>query len=138
MDDRATAETQVVPFEDEDDFEANLGNLIPDEDMAAENLVYEQIGNGYWGPTGVDPSSSPSGFPQAFCPTAVNTVASQNSLDYSVTAQVLVSSEQRAVTFHSPNKALAEWGSYLLSNRTTFEIRVLPSPPTCLDLPRLA
>ena len=39
MDDRAAAETQVVPFEDEDDFEANLSNLIPDENMAADNLV---------------------------------------------------------------------------------------------------
>ena len=38
---------------------------------------------------------------------------------------------------YSPNFA-CEWGSYLVSNRTTFVDQDLLSWPTCLDLPGLA
>ena len=109
MDDRATADTRMVAFDDGDEFfESNLGELMPDEDMTTESLVHKQQGNGHCGPTGADSSSALSGVPQAFRPSAVNTVASQHNLDHSVTAQMLVANDQRAVTFHQENHGFSQ------------------------------
>ena len=63
-DDRASTETRVVPFEHEDELVDDLADLIPDVNMAADNVVCDQFSNGHWDPTRVDASSSLSGPPR--------------------------------------------------------------------------
>ena len=55
---------------------------------------------GLWAPTGIDDMSRPSGLAQPLGPRAAHVMAAQHNNDFSVTNQMVASSDQRSVTIN--------------------------------------
>ena len=87
-----------VSAEDVDGFVDTLEFDSADE-LAREAMV-DDVDVGPWAPTGVDDMSMPSRLAQPFGPPAAHVMAAQYNNDFSVTNQMVASSDQRSVTIN--------------------------------------